>query len=66
MVEFKLNDNEIKKALEFEEKHKDCHKTTTIGGGFEYRFLPNAIGTAIFVKCLFCGEEENITDYDLW
>lgn len=66
MVEFKLYDSEEKKALEFEEKHKNCHKTTTIGGGFEYKFIPNAIGTAIFVKCQFCGEEENITDYDLW
>lgn len=32
----------------------------------EYKFLPNAIGTAVFIKCGFCGEEEDITDYDLW
>ena len=66
MVEFKLNDNEEKKAFEFCEKHKDCHKATTLGSGIEYRFIPNAIGTAIFIKCQFCKEEENITDYDLW
>lgn len=66
MVEFKLCDSEEKKAFEFEEKHKTCRKLTTIGGGVEYKFIPNAIGTAIFVKCPFCGEEENITDYDLW
>ena len=64
--EFKLHENEIKKAEEFENKHKQCYKPTTIGGGIEYKFLPNAIGTAVSIKCGFCGEEENITDYDLW
>lgn len=66
MVEFKLYDSEEKKAFEFEEKHKKCHKMTSIGGGISYIFSPNAIGTVVHVKCGFCGEEEDITDYDIW
>lgn len=66
ITEFKLHENEIKKAEEFIEKRKNCYIPTTIGGGTEYKFLPNAIGTAVFIKCGFCGEEEDITDYDLW
>lgn len=66
ITKFKLHENEIKKAKEFIEKHKKCYIPTTIGGGIEYTFLPNAIGTGILIKCGFCGEEENITDYDLW
>ena len=66
ITEFKLHENEIKKAEAFEKKHRKCYVPTTIGGGIEYKFYPNAIGTAVSIKCQFCGEEENITDYDLW
>lgn len=66
ITEFKLSENEIKKAEEFEEKHKGCYKPTTIGGGIEYKFFPNAIGTGVLIRCGFCGAEEDITDYDLW
>lgn len=66
ITEFKLSENEIKKAEVFEEKHKKCYRPTTIGGGIEYKFFPNAIGTGVLIKCGFCGEEEDITDYDLW
>lgn len=66
ITEFKLSENEIKRAEEFEKKHEKCYVTTTIGGGIEYKFCPNAIGTAVYIKCGFCGDEENITDYNLW
>ena len=66
ITEFKLSEKEAKAAEEFENKHKDCHIPTTIGGGIEYKFTPNAIGTGVSIKCCFCGEEENITDYDIW
>lgn len=66
ITKFELTENETKKAEEFEEKHRKCHKPTTIGGGIEYKFFPNAIGAAVSIKCGFCGEEENITDYDCW
>jgi hypothetical protein len=65
ITEFKLYEKEIEKAKEFEEIHKKCYKPTTIGGWIEYKFFPNAIGTGVSIKCGFCGEEENITDYDL-
>lgn len=66
VTEFKLYEKEIEKAKEFEEKHKKCYKHTTIGGGIGYSFFPNGIGRCVSIKCGFCGEEEDITDYDLW
>ena len=66
--EFKLNENEIKAAEEFEQKHMKCaqKKPSTIGGHISYEFTPTAIGIGISVKWILCGEEKNITDYDLW
>ena len=66
ITDFSLSGKEIDAAKQFEEEHKKCHIPTTIGGGIEYKFFPNAIGTAVSIKCGFCGEEKNITDYDLW
>lgn len=65
-TEFKLNENEIKAAEAFEERHLECAKKhpTAIGGHISYRFTPTSIGTAVVIKCNLCGEEENITDYN--
>lgn len=65
---FKLSENEIKDANEFEEKHFECARKcpTAIGGHITYKFTPTSLGTGVSVKCNLCGEEKNITDYDLW
>ena len=36
-----------------------------IGGLSTYKFTPTGIGVAIIAECA-CGEETNITDYDMW
>ena len=34
--------------------------------GFSYRYTPTGIGTGITIRCNYCGEEEDITDYSTW
>ena len=65
---FELSKEESERADAFEKKHVECARKhpTAIGGNIEYRFTPTSIGTAVSIKCFLCGEEENITDYDLW
>ena len=61
---FKLNKIEQARAESFFKEHKQCYKSSTIGGGYE--FWPTGIGTVIKCKCGFCGAEQDITDYDCW
>lgn len=68
ITEFKLSENEIKDSEAFEEKHLECARKhpTTIGWHITYCFTPSSIGTVVMIRCNLCGEEKNITDYDLW
>jgi hypothetical protein len=62
---FEMNDVECKSANAFAEKHITC-KAHPIGGSkFSYIFTPT-IGMNVHIKCLICGEEEDISDYDCW
>lgn len=62
---FDLNEVEKSRAEEFKKIHKKCYRPTAIGGQFSYIFTPTSVGTAVSIKCI-CGEQENITDYDIW
>jgi len=68
MTKFELHGKEIERADAFEKKHVECARKqpTAIGGNIKYHFTPTSIGTAVSIECSLCGEEENITDYDLW
>jgi len=62
---FEMNDVECKSANAFAEKHSTC-KAHPIGGSkFSYIFTPT-IGMNVHIKCLICGEEKDISDYDCW
>jgi len=62
---FEMNDVECKAANAFAEKHSTC-KAHPIGGSkFSYIFTPT-IGMNVHIKCLICGEEKDISDYDCW
>lgn len=63
---FTLNDVEYANAVKFAEKHAKCISKSAIGERFEYVFIPGGIGTVKVIKCLICGIEENITDFDHW
>ena len=62
---FEINEAECKRADVFAEKHSIC-KAHPIGGSkFSYIFTPT-IGMNVHIKCLICGEEEDVSDYNCW
>ena len=67
ITEFKLNKLESERARHFRTIHQ--HPGTNkgaIGGHIEYIFTPTSVGDACSIRCVICGEEENITDYSHW
>lgn len=73
MINFVLSDKQEKQWHEFQEKHKECCRKKTgrdiaspSGGGYSVIFSPTGIGDIVHFKCHFCGQEENVTDYDCW
>lgn len=78
MREFKMDDEEFRKYLDWEAKHHtkaNCKyfddgsspvsPTGAIGGRVTYHLTPTGIGTVVKVTCA-CGAEEDLTNYDLW
>ena len=67
LKEFILAEKEYEEASNFENKHihKEINKGA-IGGGLIISFQPNGLGNVVTIKCDICGEEKNITDYDIW
>lgn len=67
-TKFELSNLEEKRAERFKNRHLECARKcpSTIGGNIDYIFTPTSVGTAVLIRCYLCGEEENITDYDLW
>jgi hypothetical protein len=37
----------------------------TTGEQFVYEFMPTGMGTMITVKCLYCAQEQNVTDFEV-
>jgi len=65
-MQFKLDDDQITKVLDWELSHECPIKYQgAIGGKTTFTFTPNSIGMSEKVVCA-CGEELDITDYDLW
>lgn len=69
MLKFILSDKQVEQYHDFQKKHADCCLKKTgspSGGSFDIIFHPTGIGNAVSVKCKFCGEHEDITDYSTW
>lgn len=64
ITQFVLSEEEAKVAARWLalHKHKTKYGTRSI---FKYIFVPNGIGTAVYIKCK-CGSKEDITDYASW
>lgn len=60
---FKISDEEFKK---FQEKHKNCEFTSSIGGKFSFIITPTGLGPVTKVKCNSCDKIEDITNIDDW
>ena len=61
---FTLNKVETARAQKFCEEHLKHARHMTAGEAFQFVFMPTMIGTVCSVRCLSCGAEENITDWD--
>jgi hypothetical protein len=71
---FYLSTEELKKANEWMESHdkekhipkgKTFRYSGAIGGAYTWCFTSTSIGTVTKLKCS-CGDEIDLTDYDLW
>lgn len=58
--EYKLNKLEQLRYDTFYLKHSKCKEAISV------TFIPTGIGCCVKVKCLDCGEEEDITDVSDW
>jgi hypothetical protein len=61
--EFKLSNKEQKDIDEWKEHIKAVYGDY---GSYEYRFVPTAIGTSVYVKSKLAGIEKEFTDLDSW
>lgn len=60
-ISYKLSTDEYKAYKDFQKQHKTCSGETQIC------FTPTAgIGIACTVRCIGCGKEQDITDYNAW
>ena len=72
-LSFVVEPSEKKKYDEWVMSHyKSVHgggrwpNTGAIGGGITFEFTPTSIGIVFAVRCGFCKESFNLTDYDNW
>jgi hypothetical protein len=65
-MNFELSEIEEQSTKAFREAHRKCRLPSTIGGQFEYRFIPTGLGYLITIKCVCCNEISDITDYSSW
>ena len=70
MDKFVLSESQQEKVKEFDKEHKKCRKDVHMGtdGNYAitYMFTPGGIGTIVEIKCNYCGEGLNITEYENW
>jgi hypothetical protein len=65
MINFTLTDIEEKSYHEFYSKHTNCFKDNrSMTSPIEFIITPTSLGIEVMVKCIYCGEVKNITEYD--
>ena len=62
---FTMSDKEAKAIKEFKADHSSC-QSNKLSTSYEYVLTGTGVGTAISIRCPVCGEEKNVTDYDMW
>jgi len=69
MTFYNFSTNDTEKILNWSAEHlPECKykdNTGAIGGVLTFSFTPTSIGTVVKVICA-CGEELDLTEYDLW
>lgn len=70
MASFNLSDKENKKANSFIKRHKKCKPSNDdplkMRRPYEYTFIPNGIGIAVYITCPYCNEKLDLTDVECW
>lgn len=73
MRRFELTPIEETRAKEWIDEHKKVcphsfknNNLPTLGEHYYYKFIPNGLGHSVFVGCIYCKEEKDITDIDNW
>ncbi|MCQ2147345.1 MAG: hypothetical protein MJZ16_07500 [Bacteroidales bacterium] len=61
---FTMNEVETQRAKDFCNRHRHHTVHMTAGEAFEFTFMPSMIGDVVSVRCLSCGEREDVTDLD--
>ena len=63
---FEIEKDKSDEILEWQKAHEcEGRDAGTIGGSFEYRFVPTGIGMCIKCVCL-CGKEIDVTHPEDW
>lgn len=71
MIAFDLSETEEATFLKWADEHdKTCKfadplSCGAIGGRLTFSFTPTGLGPIITVKCA-CGEEKDVSNYDMW
>lgn len=66
MVKFELTDEQHSTAMKWGYDHEcPISYEGAIGGKLTFTFTDTSLGTVEKVVCS-CGEEHNLTDFDLW
>jgi len=65
---FVLSIEEVTTYREWEKNHKEtCGKTKRLKtNNLAFIFRPTSLGDCITVKCEWCKEEKDLTDYKSW
>ncbi len=61
-----MSDKEMDARDRFVQRHYETCSCGKAGITFEYGLTGTGIGTAIYIRCTKCGEQEDITDFDNW
>jgi hypothetical protein len=64
---FLFTEDMNKKIEEFKQKHDKCYRNKEHGiWGYTLHITTSGIGECMTIKCDNCGEEADVTDYEVW
>lgn len=65
-ISFVLTEKETEAAKAFMEQHYEHSKqlNATVCASFSFIITPTSIGDTVHIRCIKCGEEKDITEYD--
>ena len=73
MIKCELTDKECQEANNWIEKHKKkCPYSfkngnlPATGEHYYYKFVPGGLGDAVYIGCIYCNVEKDITDINCW